>query len=605
SIRAFRFYARYLIYGLAGAWVYYLASIVDNRLFFSSGTYNFDDGRRLDNTYTLYWLPLNGTIDISGPVDVSLLGSVDLPSHILDRGTAGRTFFHDQNSLYPFDALFPYTNSGVYYNYSWMFDTTENMWSLVPVRGADVPLGESGDDAQTDGTFTSDPTTGRSFYVGGGFNDLIRFESSGTIPTLTTGKGIPPNDSGAMVYVRKGLAGLLLTFGGKVTLANSTFSPFSSIFIYDISSDTWYTQNAIGDIPNPRSQFCAGVSAAPDDSSFQVTIHGGLDSERFIAYNDVYVLTIPSFRWIKINDSGNPDLLNSDSTGRTLHHCDVWNETQLIVSGGQVLVASFHPQPTGTTSSTGTAETADNDTVQYINQTSQRQNDELHLKYDNNSNHHTIIQRAADDPLAADILNLKCNETYPPFKVLDTSTYTWLMNLNSNLKYTVPVSVSTIIGGNETGGAVLKAPLDGWSSRDLEMIFNKTVPRGTGGLDDKTPNDPTSKPTPGPTSNLERMRNGLSKGTIAGVAVGTTLAAIILIWALVWLKRYAPTPKKLVETVRILVMQDGQWHKPELDASSTARHELDTSEPRPRELHEEGVTKYELPGSFPSCIELP
>ena len=50
---------------------------------------------------------------------------------------------------------------------------------------------------------------------------------------------------------------------------------FSEIFIYDIFSNTWYQQTATGDLPDPRTEFCAGVSSAPDDSSFQVTIHGG------------------------------------------------------------------------------------------------------------------------------------------------------------------------------------------------------------------------------------------------------------------------------------------------------------------------------------------
>lgn len=166
-----------------------------------------------------------------------------------------------------------------------------------------------------------------------------------------------------------------------------------------------------------------------------------------------------------------------------------------------------------------------------------------------------------------------------------------------------------------TGGATLKAPVDGWSSEDLEVIFSNTVPRDPNGLENKIPNTPTSKPTTprptsgptsGPTSSPEPIQSSLSKGAVVGVVIGSTLTAIILIWALVRLKKtHALIPEKLVETVKVLVMQDDQWHKPELDASSNARHELDISEPRPRELHEEGVTRYELPGSYPSLFELP
>ncbi|KAI0893124.1 hypothetical protein F4806DRAFT_210602 [Annulohypoxylon nitens] len=622
------------------------SAIVDNRLFFSSGTYNFDDGQMLHNTSLLYWLPLNVTIDISGPVDVSLLGSADLPSVGLrdNGGSTGGTFFHDQTSLYPFGAMSPYADAELKSNKSWIFNTAENIWSRVEVQGANDSFSTA-----SGGAYTSDPATGRSFYVGGGFNGTIRFQSSNSISTLTLGKGMPPNDGGAMVYVRKGLSGILVSVGGREKLANSTLSPFNNIFVYDISSDNWYTQKATGDIPNPRSEFCAGVSAAPDDSSFQVTIHGGVDEYQYLTYNDVYVLTIPSFRWIKINDTGNPDLLGSDSPGRSKINCDVWNEAQLIVSGGRVFPATSinnDPEPsfdagngsqgsvqsasntlppatmtvkktsTGITATsseptttildtdTGTRgattrrrhTTIENESTVQADPTLQRYNNGPRLNYLNDSTRLIDVNQVEEEKDEIDgapntkALNLICNETYPPFKVLDTSTYTWRMNLNSNLEYTVPLSVSTVIGGNSIGGATLKAPLDGWSSESLKTIFDKTVPRGTSN----------------PTSNHEPIRSSLSKGAIAGVIIGATLTAIILIWALVWLKKtHVLFPKRLVEVVKILVMQDTQWHKPELDASSNARHELDASEPRPRELHEEGATKYELPGSHPPLFELP
>ncbi|XDG04795.1 hypothetical protein ABKA04_004410 [Annulohypoxylon sp. FPYF3050] len=351
------------------------------------GTYAFDNGTDLLFPSPLYWLPLNETIDISGLVNVSLLGSVDLPYVTVNR-TSISTFFYDQTSLYPFGGLD--LNADVELNNeTWEFNTTENIWTLFQVQGANDSFRTA-----SDGAYTSDSATGRSFYVDGGFN-TIRFQSSNSISTLTLGKGISPNDGGTMVYVRKGLSGILLSIGGRERLAKSTLSPFSNISVYDISSDTWYTQKATGDIPNTRSDFCAGVSAAPDDSSFQVTIHGGAGEDRGPNYNDVYVLTIPSFRWIKMNDSGNPDLRIYNSTGRVGHNCDVWNEAQLIISGGAV-----------------------------------------YLPVDDN-----------DPQSAVWSVNGECNKTYPPFKVLDTSTYTWQTKLNSGLEYTVPVSVFTVIGG--------------------------------------------------------------------------------------------------------------------------------------------------------------
>ncbi|KAI0469810.1 hypothetical protein GGR56DRAFT_679029 [Xylariaceae sp. FL0804] len=50
------------------------------------------------------------------------------------------------------------------------------------------------------------------------------------------------------------------------------------------------------------TSFHAGVSSTPDDSGFQFTIHSGWDQFYARAFNNVYVLNIPSFRWIRVDD---------------------------------------------------------------------------------------------------------------------------------------------------------------------------------------------------------------------------------------------------------------------------------------------------------------
>lgn len=44
-------------------------------------------------------------------------------------------------------------------------------------------------------------------------------------------------------------------------------------------------------------------------------------------------------------------------------------------------------------------------------------------------------------------LNDVCNKTYPPVRVLDTSTYTWRTQFVPGLEYSVPDAVTTVIGG--------------------------------------------------------------------------------------------------------------------------------------------------------------
>ncbi|KAI1458635.1 hypothetical protein F4805DRAFT_424118 [Annulohypoxylon moriforme] len=516
-------------------------------------------------TSLLYWLPLNDTIDVSGPIDMSRLGSTYLPSNSLvnSRGGSAGTFFYDRTTLYPYAGLVGSDADGIN-NALLSFNTTDDTWSLTQVQGGKVSFGNN-----SEGVHASDPSTGTSFYTGGWTmafngtnNGTVKFQSFNsasprwTFETATTGIQGPNILKGAMVYLRKGQSGVLLAFGGYQTAYRGTEfvawdwdqRSFSDIFVYDIFSNIWYLQKATGDIPSLRAEFCAGVSAAPDDSSFQVTIHGGWDQLGGHAFNDVYVLSIPSFRWIKISDTHNPDLLGSGSPGRNRLKCDIWNETQLIVSGGLVTLNT----------SVGNWET----------------------------------------------MNEECNKAYPPFKVLDTSTYTWRTSFDPKLQYSVPYPVTAIIGGDSSGNATLTSPSTGWSSEDLGIIFSKTVPRHTYNPVNKTSNP--DSPTSTPSSDPGDINGSLSQGAIAGIAIAVVMAVIlILVSTLVWLdRRHTPIPRKVVETAKTITMSDSRWQKPELEGCHNARHELGISERRPHEVHGEGVTRFELPGCSPSLAEM-
>ncbi|OTA92800.1 hypothetical protein M434DRAFT_31556 [Hypoxylon sp. CO27-5] len=549
------------------------AALIGDRLFFSSGNYTFDDDELgLHNTSSLYWLYLNKTIDLVHPIDASLLGSTALPDDSLTGGSQiygdGGVFFYDRTSLYPYAGMAGAQSTRID-QALWSFNTTDDTWRLVQVQGSNNSF--SGD---TRGISASDPNSGMSFYtsriimgVNGIKNGITKFQSFNSdspqwsSETVTSGD-LGVNIQGAMVYLRKGKSGVLLAFGAYEIFGTDANSPdwdspesIRDIFIYDISSNTWYLQTTSGDLPSPRSGFCAGVSAAPDDSSFQVTIHGGRDLYNLSSLNDVYVLSIPAFHWIQINDSNNPDLRGSDSPGRYWPKCDVFKETQLIVSGGFIIPGN----------STDT------------------------------------------------ILNDKCNKTYPPFKVLDTSTYTWRSNFDPNLEYTVPNSVTAIIGGESSGGATIKAPSVGWNSRDLEVIFGQTVPRDTYDRGNKIPGNETSASqtlstqTPGtsdlPTTTPNPVTNN-NLPTKAIAVIGTIVPLVVIATAIgvyIWLKRRKAKniPKHPAESNKTAEKSNNQWHKPELDAHYTARYELDGLGPRPRELQGDFIQpiRYELPDS--------
>jgi hypothetical protein len=105
-----------------------------------------------------------------------------------------------------------------------------------------------------------------------------------------------------------------------------------TIDVYDIANSTWYKQPTVGDPPPIRVNPCAVVAAAPDGSSFSVYLYGGqnlIPAGQQIQYDDMYILTIPSFTWIKVDQDG------TKPPGRAGHTCTLW-DGQMVVVGGYV-----------------------------------------------------------------------------------------------------------------------------------------------------------------------------------------------------------------------------------------------------------------------------
>ena len=92
---------------------------------------------------------------------------------------------------------------------------------------------------------------------------------------------------------------------------------------------------ATGEIPISRAHMCSTISSPLDDSNFQMTIYGGWHLGNGRAYEDVYVLSIPAFRWIKIPDKGNQEnRLPGKSIGRYQHTCQLYGDRQMVILGG-------------------------------------------------------------------------------------------------------------------------------------------------------------------------------------------------------------------------------------------------------------------------------
>src|SRR5438034_2148007 len=105
------------------------------------------------------------------------------------------------------------------------------------------------------------------------------------------------------------------------------------IDVYDIATSTWYKQATSGTTPEIRVNPCAVAASAADGSSTQVYLYGGQNLIPYgnqIQYDDMWILTIPSFTWIKV-DTNNQAV----PPARAGHSCDIWN-SQIVVTGGYV-----------------------------------------------------------------------------------------------------------------------------------------------------------------------------------------------------------------------------------------------------------------------------
>ncbi|WAO94320.1 Hypothetical protein NCS54_01189900 [Fusarium falciforme] len=226
-----------------------------------------------------------------------------------------------------------------------------------------------------------------------------------------------PRAEGTMVWIPAGdPQGLLVYMGGIVsTHGNGTTAPqpFDEIFVFDATGNSWSTQTATGEIPQNRRQFCVDVAWAPDKSSFNIYLWGGLSVPPPVvnttSFNDVYILTIPSFIWVKAypNHHGNTTL--PPSYGHYSASCNIVKSmSQMLVIGGT------YPD-----------------------------SDNCDLAYNIWAQHNFWT---------GTLHNEGNNGTY------------WAQydpNVTSNV---VPVDVYSVVGGNKEGHATLKGPKDGFDS---------------------------------------------------------------------------------------------------------------------------------------------
>ena len=247
-----------------------------------------------------------------------------------------------------------------------------------------------------------------------------------------------------------------------------------TIWIYDVASKEWYEQPTSGTIPPGRRATCSVMVPAADLSSYQIYVFSGTLANE-IHLLDLYVLSVPSFIWTKIDVSaaGYPDTLTMSA-----HEC------ALHAGGRQMLIVP------GTRNASLTAD---------------------------------------DYPM-----QWACN-LGTAIRVFDTEDWVFRDTFDPTLKEAkVPQPIIKLIGGNGDGGATVKSPKGGWASgKQLETIFaklNQPIMYDNGNI---TSNSTSTSRIPSPTDTNTPSGETLPADTIAGIAVGC-VAGIVLVALLIY-----------------------------------------------------------------------
>ncbi|KAG0644237.1 hypothetical protein HOY80DRAFT_1133191 [Tuber brumale] len=214
-------------------------------------------------------------------------------------------------------------------------------------------------------TLTSSPSYGeyaystearKGFYLGGVMAMYELKNKDGSIATTITPSSAPHMDSmvvfdpatntwrneaitedqngtqdGVLVYVAGvGEKGILVRLGGRngagdvgaplifchIFIFTSELVRFDTVYVYDIGAEVWYRQPTTSKtniFPAPGTGgFCAGVTAAPDKTSFTIFVYGGSDYRK--PGGKTWALTMPYFQWLPVGSTGAPDHGRSDTT---------------------------------------------------------------------------------------------------------------------------------------------------------------------------------------------------------------------------------------------------------------------------------------------------
>lgn len=470
-------------------------TVIDDKLYIDGGWVNFDDFQQTHENYSNTWLAyhdLNHLVsrnsELWPDLNISLSKNDSIPSvngGVLWGDSVNKRFYVYGGEWNGGFAQDPYS----LLSYDILYDKWDDFGvpDLTPPPklasyGAGVGVSE----------------TGMGYYLGGwisnasmsGWTQPRTMSSNFYTYAYDTGKFSQaagpdknPRAEGGMVWLPAGDSlGLLVYMGGVLSPnGNGTEAPqaFDEVFVFDAQGNSWSSQKTTGEIPQNRRQFCVDVAWAPDKSSFNIYLWGGLSVQPPVvnatSFNDIYILTLPSFIWVKAYPDHHGNATLPPEYDHYSASCNmVKSMSQLFVIGG------------------------------------------------------TYTDTDACD-LAVDAWAMHNFWTGTSQNAGDNETY-WALYDPSVKTNVVPIDVYNVTGGDKEGGATLLAPKGGFDSgnKPLQDLLGRRP-----SIAERSPTrqvtfetkPPTSTPTPDKGSSL-------STGAIVGIAIGGAagLALIMAVW---------------------------------------------------------------------------
>ncbi|RDA87235.1 hypothetical protein CP532_2525 [Ophiocordyceps camponoti-leonardi (nom. inval.)] len=463
-------------------------ALLNDRLYFMGGKYSIVSlgGHTISPTPSLYSLLVGNDFPVERPIPQSLLENTTIKhrsasslAHTSASAEDSLVLWNTDDTLYAFGSGGRRRRSQVA-----AYSVKTRTWKDVRVAGGAFNFGR-----RSNAQYVSVPGSDLHFVYGGTspyMGGMIRFDSKSLSWTNETlGRGsygvpVPGLEGGVLAYIPAGKEGMLISFGGRnVTAGDGTDADWHIIYVYDIASHTWWAQRATGKPPPlGRAHFCTSVVAAPDNGAFHITTYGGWSRRNGRAYEDLHILSIPSFTWIDasgLSDRSNAEQQVNSTIGRDKlgGSCQTWNGRQMIVLGGEI--------------------------------------------------------RSGALPLTEG----SCSDDFEPVRVLDLSTYEWQWELPASKdSYQVPSIIYQKIGGGASGGATVTTPKRGFADPTLSSLLQLRVPTGAGGSASRHP----STGWGGDGSNGKSAGAGAIAGAVAG-GVGGVAAIAGLTWFLMRNKR--------------------------------------------------------------------